>query len=309
MGTTKTMLKGFGLVAAAIVASGASSTGTYVGGDASSAILLQVVETGEGRIQGGLTITTMDKPSGRIRAESLPVNGVSDKDQLSLQLNGRTVVATARGSVITLNLIATGGSLANVSLTRAPVSEFERRVQALQKQSDAVVVRNKREKLTKDIDALVRKVEAFRAKVHNDLPRLRSLPDKYEALTTRMQQGLERERVAASQSARSQISFELSVLVDSGPMEETERTVSFLKRSFEDASKAHRADFDALKRDCSSLRGEPLVDSACQKLLRVTAVEDPDVRGFPDAVSFVEEQYAAEKIKQKRIAEEAKMLE
>ncbi len=103
--------KMFMLTACALIAScdGASSsyTGSYVGGDNSALIQLELVDSGEGQLNGTMAVSQLDFEAGKLETTVKSVTGAKDGDQLSLLAHSNSF--GARNSPLSMQ--AQGNSL------------------------------------------------------------------------------------------------------------------------------------------------------------------------------------------------------
>jgi hypothetical protein len=82
-------------------------TGSYVGGDDTAIIQLDLVESGEGQLNGTIAVSELDYEAGRLKTTVKPVTGVRDGKQISL----RAHATTFDGREASLSLEADGSSL------------------------------------------------------------------------------------------------------------------------------------------------------------------------------------------------------
>lgn len=103
--------KMFMLAVCALVAScdGASSsyTGSYVGGDNSALIQLELVDSGEGQLNGTMAVSQLDYEAGKLETTIKPITGVQNGGQLSLLAHSNSFGA----SDSPLSMEAEGNSL------------------------------------------------------------------------------------------------------------------------------------------------------------------------------------------------------
>ena len=108
-------------IAVALAGCGTSNlSGTYVGGDDTGAIVLDLVESKAGQINGSIAVAEANYEKGRVEINSNVVSGVSDGNRLSmighakgwgasdspfnLEVQGSSLVFQASGVVQTVTL-------------------------------------------------------------------------------------------------------------------------------------------------------------------------------------------------------------
>ncbi len=226
-----------GLLAWTGVAFASGLSGTYVAESATSAFLVQIVETGNGQLTG--------------RYEQFVLNPDGKTEDMSAQLtgavNGQTVVVTIKPSGIFGGEIAASGAIRgdklflsagagkgnlNVSLHKSDESEFRAQVAALTAHGGQITGDNARRQFAQKKDeevnrilgqtrAIEQKIEAFEQAANNRIPKFDETERRYRSYTSRMQTGLDRERGMVggwqAKTARGQMSVAISqVAVEAG---------------------------------------------------------------------------------------------
>jgi hypothetical protein len=82
-------------------------TGSYVGGDETALVHLDLVESGEGQLNGTIAVSEIDYEAGRLKTTTKPITGVRDGKQISLRAHAETFGAKDAS----LSLEASGNSL------------------------------------------------------------------------------------------------------------------------------------------------------------------------------------------------------
>lgn len=95
-----------GVMLAACGISESDYSGSYVGGDQTALIQLQIVESGSGNIYGSVTASLLDYDAGKLKQTTKAITGVRRGEQFSLLAHHGELGADAP-----LSLEAKGGSL------------------------------------------------------------------------------------------------------------------------------------------------------------------------------------------------------
>ncbi len=82
-------------------------TGSYVGGDETALVHLDLVESGEGQLNGTIAVSALDYAAGELKTTIKPVTGVRDGKQISLRAHTEAFGAQDAS----LSLEADGNSL------------------------------------------------------------------------------------------------------------------------------------------------------------------------------------------------------
>lgn len=323
--------KALSLLGAVCLAAGcaASASGTYVGGDDSGMVSVQMVETSDGHIQGTLSLLLLDASSGQIRSIELPLTGAADRDQLSLQVHradipnvGAPLSATLRGNTLTLGGLTSVGPVSAGSLKRSSAAELQRRANDLRSRSQAIVEKNTALALAKeiqrvhvqtlkDVDAVESTIQAFERRLDEYLPKFPSVPARYNVIVQRMEQMLARQRNTRSSFDRGQISFQLSVMADfSGPADTAHGEMLGLERDFNRKQTTIDTSLASVTKACGEAsKRDTEVSRACQSLEPVTIKYRDYIARFAAGLASAEQAYQATKAREKAIVREAAALE
>lgn len=316
-----------------------SATGTYVGKFSDAAVLLEVVQTADGRLTGKY-IQLQIRETGALESFSAPISGVVDDSLLSLELHptaplapSLTVSGALHNNSIKLQFEASESKIETQELKLAPVSEFEAHASKIRELSTTLMaqvaetrrqaqeaaanakreadVRMSRANAVRDIDAVLRSASAFNVKYEEYLPRFTKVEKRYNEITEKMQAMLERERQTNSSFGRGQISFQIDGATGfSGPTESAHGNVQSLKSEHASERKTVVAEILRLQSLCQSIEGyESNFINACTRLFADRKRFDNLNERMDAAFDKAEGWYQAAKKKQAVIAEEAKRLE
>lgn len=117
--------------------SGSNLTGTYVGGDQTTAIKLDLVEQEDGKLSGGVAVAQPDYEHNEVKVTSKVMSGVSDHGQLSMIAHAndwgvpdRPLSIAVQGSSLVLKTLDGSQS---VVLRRSDQQDYINRVAFLRK--------------------------------------------------------------------------------------------------------------------------------------------------------------------------------
>lgn len=117
------MLKGmlplsFSILLAGCSVSEADYSGSYVGGDDAAVIQLQLVEGQNGKIDGSISVSTIDYQAGKLKQTTKAISGVRNGKRLSLIAlhkewgeSDAPLSLEAKGNSLVLNVPANGQTL------------------------------------------------------------------------------------------------------------------------------------------------------------------------------------------------------
>lgn len=125
----------FGVMLAGCGVSEPNYSGSYVGGDETSLIQLQIVEGGSGNINGSITASLLDYGAGGLSQTTKAITGVRNGEHFSLVAHHKewgasdaSLALEAKGSSLILNVPATGQTLELAAMSqeqyRGRLTEF-----------------------------------------------------------------------------------------------------------------------------------------------------------------------------------------
>jgi hypothetical protein len=184
-------------------------SGTYVGNGKDIAVLVQLVETGDGHLAGRYEQVVL-RPGGKVEDMNATLTGAADTHTVVLTLQPNeflsgslTLSGTFQGGLLHLTGGGNGANL-TLNLVKGDEADFRAHVAALTElsaQTNAAQARreaNERQaKLEADrlvaLQNLTGQMIAFTAKADAALPKFPSREQQYHQFTTRMRAGLARE--------------------------------------------------------------------------------------------------------------------
>jgi hypothetical protein len=122
-----------------IVGCHSSISGSYLAGDKSALVWLQVVRTPDNHLTGQMAEDIL-KPDGTVEQNSVPITGAVDGENVTIQgsrffgLESFVLSGTIGGNVLTL----TGAQSVSLAFARSTPAEFQAKVAALNAQSQSI---------------------------------------------------------------------------------------------------------------------------------------------------------------------------
>lgn len=114
-----------------------SATGTFVAGDTSTVVKVELVETENGKLNGSVSVAQIDFANDRVEITSKSITGVVSDGKIAAQILPNEWDAASRALDLTLEndtLIMTGsGVTQSLTLTRSNQADYANRVTRLNK--------------------------------------------------------------------------------------------------------------------------------------------------------------------------------
>jgi hypothetical protein len=179
--------------------------------------MLQLTQTDNGQVSGVLNFVEL-KPEGKITSEQVPVTGVVDAGQLTLNvrsgllsfLGGASISGTVRGSAIQLQIVDSKGNVTSDVFDRAMPAEFKSYVDQLKSKGEAIVLNRRLTDDAQHFRQTVQSAEEWIANAELHTQRILRAKSHYQDIEDKMQSLVSQERTMPNSVARSQI----SVMVD-----------------------------------------------------------------------------------------------
>jgi len=307
----------------------ASITGTYVGIYADAAILLEIVQTEDGKVTGNFSSAIIDKKSGRVADAALSVTGSVNDDHVAFEFKRLTppMVTLSFGGTIKDGAMkihtdaGNGGQLFKFELRLGQVSEFEAQAKKLRDQSQAYLTakaeadrkresEKKEQETLSNINLVLANINAFHDRVEKTLPEFPKSKAHCAQITADMTETLEKERKAGSWSERSKIAYNLAVSAElGGPTQQVLNSLSSFKQTFATAARDIQIAFDRLSKTCAGTKGRDNFTSSCESLNAASKQFHDDNHRFTTALFDAGRQCVDEIPKQRRIAAEGNHLQ
>ncbi len=216
-------------------ASAEDLSGTYVGKANNGAVLVQLVETGDGHLTGRYEQVLL-QPSGKIDDMNAVITGAVD---------GRTVVATIKPSEFLSGNIAASGTIEgrllhlsgggyggnlNLNLLRSDEADFRAQVASLTEQArqinDARLRQEAAQRQAKieadqlaNLQSLTQRMITFTTKADAALPKFARVEQRYHNITQRMRGALAREQSIYGGGQASVARDQISVAINQAAIE------------------------------------------------------------------------------------------
>lgn len=314
-------------------------TGVYVAKSQNSVALLDLVQVDSGVVTGRLQWIGIQQ-DGDLSDIDASVSGLSDGKSISLaakpvaflpvstQMTGKL----SRGK-LTVNM---GDAYGSVEFTRSDTNAFHEEANKLRGRSRTILAARAaqeaaqaaeealqqavrqataaRTELLQRIVALTPRMQELKARLERAQTRSPAIAAGYSKVTDRMAALLEKERSLVGRQDQSYQREQLSYAIQDGP-NASERVHLQVRNSVADLDRVARAlgtDLASARADCRALPPmdtEPPLAEACVDLeRRMTSFADP-LRRTGEEIRALEQAYAREIEKQKRIAAEAQRIE
>lgn len=195
------------------VATGQSRmSGVYVGHGTGFAEMLQLTQTGNGKISGVFTSVEL-KEQGEIKAEQTTVSGSVDAGQVTLKFGSfifaNTVAGTFNGNSIRLQITDSKGNVSSPVLVRGTADDFKRYAENLRAQGKGTKLNAELTSHTHQFRETVEQTEKWIADAELHERRIPRIRDSYEQIERQMQSLIARERQTVDSVTRTQISLDV----------------------------------------------------------------------------------------------------
>jgi hypothetical protein len=212
-------------IAAVILMAGCHQdiSGSYIASDNSSVCWLQLVRTPDNRLTGQLAVSTL-KPDGTVEQNSIPLTGAVDGENVTLSgsgflgLQSFTLAGTLHGNTLTL----TGVQSIPITFKRSTPAEYQTQVADLNARSQSIlheraVAQAKHRTFqaqadfVAELDRLIGRMAQFDSEADVHLARFPGAEKGYEAITTKVEAYVSRERQYAGNPSASVMRGQLLV--------------------------------------------------------------------------------------------------
>jgi hypothetical protein len=309
-----------------------SISGSYLAGDKSATVWLQVVRTPDNHLTGQMAANVL-KPDGTIEQNSASITGAVDGDNVTIQgsrffgFESFVFSGTLSGNVLTL----TGAQSTPLTFTRSTPAEFQAKVAELNAQSKSIIqakaaaqtqlgtLEAERQFVAK-IDRLIGRMQQFNSQADVHLRRFPSAEKAYEGITAKVGAYVARERQLAGNPNAEVTHGQLSVAANQASMQ-TEQMHSqgeSLQSSLEtnikpmaDQATAFEQQCHAVSQNSGNLTPEEIqnVNAACGRLESAVTLFRQKFSAMSAGLADLEQVYQREQNTQQGLIKESERLE
>lgn len=248
-------------------------SGTYVETNPTSAFLIQIVQTSDGRLTGHYAQIAL-QPDGRIQETNASITGASDGHTVALTMQSTVPLSgslslsgTLEGTLLHVSGGGYSGTL-NLNLSKADESAFRAQVTDLTRQAEQINANRELENAKRTLEATLSRVQslttqmaAFSAQVPSQLGKFPLLNQRYRAITEAMRRGLAQQRSIYGTGQASVARGRLDVAINQAGVEANQLHIS---------AQSDYSDFDTKSNASLHLVAE--MEKTCQTAN--TAVDD-----------------------------------
>lgn len=329
------------LMASSLLLSGSwrhDVSGKYIAKFTNGVYWLQLVQTPDGHLTGQFETLALGA-DGKVKYNNLSVTGAADGDNVSMSLKPIsflpfTVTASGalNGDKLTLTGGFTGGQPITVVLVRADVSDYQAQVNALNSQSRSILAakaaaeaRKKTAQKERDfiagLDQLVSRMEHFNAAADVRLDKLPAAEQRYQAITFKMREYLNRERQLVGNPNASVARGEISVAISEGAVtaDEVHTEVQSVQWDFQANAQPLMKQVTAAEQSCHrahrSTADNPVPpeaeawNSACLRLLDADSLYRKKFDALAHLLARLEEVYQQERKNQDQLVRASQQIE
>lgn len=296
----------------------AEISGTYVGKGNSSAFLVQIVQTADGRLTGHYKQVTLK--GVKLEEMNASISGASDGHTIALTVKPAELLAgslSLSGTVEGSLLHATGGgygSTITLNLTKGSEEEFRATVAELTRQAEVANNRRTIQEALPRLDSLSKQMATFSGRVSAQLTKFTPIERQYRAITEKMRMGLARQRSIYGDGQASVARGQLDVAINQAGVQANQIHFS-VQSSYSDfntksnASLKLIADMIRLCQSAStSVDDDTLVarwQAACRKMITTVPDFQKHVGMMQDAFAKIERVWQEERAKQEGLIHSA----
>ncbi len=301
---------GFLLIAAFITWHSLRITGTYVAKADNAAILLQLVESNDGKLEGQYQSLFIND-DGSLKSEAYSVSGDVDGWDISLSLKEmgflpvtETVSGKFNGFALTLAFVSNKGQPFVQNFSTSNISEFQNWSNELRKKSQSILatkvmaehqvrLEQQRRSFVSATDALVHQMQDVGTHIDATLKTLPQGNARYRAITSKVQAYYERARSLSGDRyalPRNQILVAMNQGLVATNQVDVE--VQSIHSSYAARVNPLLDQLSQAERSCPAL--EPTINVACQKLADAGNTFKSKVGAFSAMLKQLENAYHSE---------------
>jgi len=285
-------------------------SGTYVGKGADSAILVQLVQTGDGHLTGRYEQIAL-RANNKLERMNASINGSTD---------GRTVVVTIKpaeflsgsfetsgtieGSILHLNGGGYGSNL-NLSLVKSEEADFRAQVTLLSNQQTLQSQVKEQKDFVAHVKNLNQKLVAFSSAAETKFPKFESIEQRYRKITEAMRAGLKRQQSIYGEGQASVARGQISVAINQAGIDANQihMEVQSAFSEFETSSRSLTEAMNKASSRCQETHEE--LKPACAVLINEFEKFQQSVQKLQTAFDKTESVWRDERQKQENIIQSA----
>ena len=299
-------------------------SGSYLFAENGVILWLQLVRTPDSRLTGQIVMSQL-RPDGQIEEKSAPITGAVDGENVTLQTNSlfglsnRSLSGTFDGDGITL----AGADVPPGMMKRASLSDYQAQLATLQKRSSEIVAAKTTDEASKrqlqeetnvvsKIEQLIGHMQRFESEADIQLNKIPDAEKRYEAITSKVNTYVTRERQLARNPNAGVERGQLDVAANQVSLntDQLHLATDSLQRSLDINIAPLAREVSVLEKGCQGT--DNIVDSrgsACKRLLIAVPAFDQKYSAITVGLSHLEEVYKREKNTQERLLAEVQHLE
>jgi hypothetical protein len=307
-------------------------SGSYLAGDNSAVVWLQIVRTPDDHLTGQLAANVV-KPDGTIEQNSVSITGAVDGENVTIQgsrffgLESFVLSGTLRGNGLTL----TGAQSVPLTFTRSTPAEFQAKVAALNARSQSIIqakaVAQAQQRtfqaqanFVSQVDQLIQRMAQFDSQADVHLGRFPGTEKGYQGITARVGAYVARERQLAGNPNAGVARGQLSVAANQASIqtEQMHNQGEALQSSLEadvkpmaDESVTLEQQCRTIERSTGSLAPQEIenVKVACSRLENAVGPFRQKFSAMSAGLAHLEQVYQRERNTQQGLIQESERLE
>lgn len=325
------------LVAVSLLLSGCwrhEVSGKYIAKFTNGVYWLQLVQTPDGHLTGQIEILVLGA-DGKVEYNNLSITGAADGNNVSMSLKPISFLpftVTASGALdgdkLTLTGGFTGGQPTTVVLVRSDVSDYQAQANALNMQSSSILAakaaadaRKKAAQKERDfiagLDQLVGRMKRFNAAADARLDKLPAAAQRYQTITLKMREYLNRERQLAGNPNSSVARGQISVAISQGSVatDQVHAEIQSVQWDFQANAEPLMKLGTESEQSCRSTADNPVPleaeawNSACLRLLDANVLYRQKFDAVARILAHLEEVYQQERKNQDQLVRASQQIE
>jgi hypothetical protein len=307
-------------------------SGSYLAGDKSAVVWLQIVRTPDNHLTGQMAANIL-KPDGTIEQNSASITGAVDGENVTIQgsrffgLESFVLSGMLSGNVLTL----TGAQSTPLTFTRSTSDEFQARIAELNARSQSIIqakaaaqtqlkTLETQRRFVAEIDSLIGRMERFVSEADDHSARFPGMESGYKTITAEVTEYVARERRLAGNPNAAVSRGQLSVAANQTAIqtEQKHNEIASMESSFEGNIKPRADQATAFEQQCRtvSLNSGNLttaeiqdVNAACDRLASAVVPFRQRYAATVNGLAHLEQVYQDERGKQQQLLHTAQVLQ
>jgi hypothetical protein len=267
---------------------------------------------------------------GRVVSNNLSLTGAADGNNISLSNTQLSIQVlrlsgTLGGNTLTLTGGFTGGQPSTIVMVRSSLSEYQAQVSALNEKSKSILAAKaaaaarenaarqeqqvrenairQEQQVIAAIDQLVSRMQRFNIEADEKIGKFPAAEQRFQAITRKMAEYLERELRMADNSNASAARGQLSVAISQGSVatEQLHNEVASLETSFEVNAQPVMKSVTEYEQACRTAHPSQAVDAACQRLFAADGTYRNKFDGATSGLAHLEATYQDERKAQEKL--------